>query len=720
MIQAIRKFFHMDTASNLTPTTKGAPNDTAWSRWVSAGGKQNQSLSSAVWTLSSLQDIAISLSSLPFVLKTKAGKFVSTDEGTPDERLWAMLFESPHPLLESVQLWEITSMRYDIDGVCFWLLYDEMGSFIQTRFKAPASIVVADKGMITPRLASDNQTLIGWWYQVKNSIVKKPLEFWQVVRFAKTNPWSMIDGLSINSVVGESISLARSAREINSRFFENGARREGHLEYEGDMDDEDIRKWRDDYDFAYAGLGNAHKTPVLTNGFKYVHDTSTVKDMDFPNLMQMTREEQIGAVRVPKHHLGLTDGVNHATADVGDRVFWQNVVVPRVNYFASVINSKLLVGTGLSCSFDLSGVYILKKDLNDKLDAAKKLYVLGYSVNEINESLDLSMAEIPDEWASQAHDPNKSATPEEPTPGKGAKAVRPFDMASSISASVLEVLKSAEEARATSVQGLLDRALAGDQASVDKLIDEIEAETITPFLPGFEKAMTSYFHRLMKSQLTRLDAFLAGDEFQDKAGEKKGRKLTLNDIDRVLFTQEKWDTIIKETAMPFHKKAYLASLKRVEKELNGFINFNPGSPEIAKEIAGINVRIVGINERLRKTMREAMAEAIKEDVASSGIRSAIEEVFDGPLGRVNTIARTETGMAAGKARYTAMSREVSTKKWITSGDEAVRASHVGFGGIGSVTMEYEYAPGLPHPSAPGGPVEEVVNCRCTIIAGAKA
>jgi hypothetical protein len=75
------------------------------------------------------------------------------------------------------------------------------------------------------------------------------------------------------------------------------------------------------------------------------------------------------------------------------------------------------------------------------------------------------------------------------------------------------------------------------------------------------------------------------------------------------------------------------------------------------------------------------------------------------------------GHAANEGRWDAMSTEVETKQWLSAEDNNVRESHVKYSQMGSMPIDYEYAPGLRFPQDSGGSAEEVINCRCVIVKG---
>jgi len=90
----------------------------------------------------------------------------------------------------------------------------------------------------------------------------------------------------------------------------------------------------------------------------------------------------------------------------------------------------------------------------------------------------------------------------------------------------------------------------------------------------------------------------------------------------------------------------------------------------------------------------------------------VRKVYNFAQSRALTIARTETGQAAGAARDAAMGQmQVVKHRWVTAGDEHVRQSHQMLSGL-VVERGQAFPNGCRFPCDPGGPAGEIINCRC--------
>ena len=123
--------------------------------------------------------------------------------------------------------------------------------------------------------------------------------------------------------------------------------------------------------------------------------------------------------------------------------------------------------------------------------------------------------------------------------------------------------------------------------------------------------------------------------------------------------------------------------------------------------------------RFDSVVRAALADA--RPVAPRDIERITQRYTDRLLQlRGETIARTETMQALNTGTQDAL-RQIKEQEglrdsqirrvWRTASDERVRDSHADMNGE-SVGLEERFSNGLMYPADPGGPAEEVINCRC--------
>lgn len=132
-------------------------------------------------------------------------------------------------------------------------------------------------------------------------------------------------------------------------------------------------------------------------------------------------------------------------------------------------------------------------------------------------------------------------------------------------------------------------------------------------------------------------------------------------------------------------------------------------------------RLVGIGNTAWTTARERLVEGFQAGEGIDALAGRVEEALDVAASRAVTIARTEV-VSASNAGSIAGARALSghappVKIWMASLDARTRESHADADGQ-EVALDEPFTVGgaqLDYPGDPAGPVEEVANCRCTIV-----
>lgn len=128
----------------------------------------------------------------------------------------------------------------------------------------------------------------------------------------------------------------------------------------------------------------------------------------------------------------------------------------------------------------------------------------------------------------------------------------------------------------------------------------------------------------------------------------------------------------------------------------------------------------------RSDIRQAIKEAqtSEQDIGRSQIVSNILKARGLSAFRADTIARTETGMAASYSSVeTAKNISANTgvkikKRWIPALDDRTRFSHASMAGSPAIGMEAKFIVNgerLDRPRDPAGSAGNVINCRCAVI-----
>lgn len=697
------------------------------SQWVKGfsffGSGMNATVFDSVWAISGIEDKAQTLSSLPILFVGSDGKEIEVM--SQEQKMWAYVLRNPDGMILGRQLWELTTMLYEIDGLAYWVLFSEFNQPIQNPLDIPTRIICFGQKSISPVFDSNDPTrMLG--YMLTDGGVSQMLKPYQVVRFWKVNPVSYRDGLSMNDKVGLTIKLDKAARRTNANFFVNGARPSGFLKQVQATSESEAEKFAKDFRDRFASPDNAGKIPLIPKQFDFT-PTDGVKDMDFVNLHKSNRDEIIAANRSPKHHLGINDDLNYATAEITDRVFYLNVIQPMATTFQDIVNGRLLLGTGMRIYFSFENIPQIQieklrvdeqriKNKRELMRVASYLWKLGYPQNWINAYLELDLPEIKAPWANVPHDPSELDSKEQPSTSENNNEKFLQNDVKMLNAIEVPVDFSSVKSFFLD-RTILDSVAAEDLDAMDLFCKNVESESIGKVIPQFAKVMDSYFDRLETSQIKRIEAFLNGESYANKA-EGEENQITPQNVESVLFSRQKWDAILMTDTEALYAKAYKNSIEVLKDEMGGFKTFIQTDVEAIEAARKLQINVVGINERLRKNIRTSIVSAIEAGGGRAEIIEAVGNQFKASHARVSAIARTETGIAMNGARYDAMKVEVEKKQWVSAKDSNVRETHRQYTKKGSVEMDFEYTNGLRHPQDPDCPeAGEIVNCRCVLVAG---
>lgn len=256
------------------------------------------------------------------------------------------LFEQPNPLMDTVEFIETSVQHYDTAGEFIWVV-----AYGSIRAAGPLQVwpVRPDRMRI---VTSDTEALTGYVY-VSPDGERVPLMKQDVIHFRRPNPLDPYRGLGPVQSISVKLDSNRLASEYNRNFFLNSAEPGGIIEIEDRLDDDEFRelvtRWREQH----QGVANAHRVAVLEQG-KWVERKYSMRDMMFPELGEMSREDIREAFGYPKGMTGATEDVNKAVADANERMFGRYLLRPRLKKVQSGLNAliKLFGETGKGLEWD--------------------------------------------------------------------------------------------------------------------------------------------------------------------------------------------------------------------------------------------------------------------------------------------------------------------------------------------------------------------------------
>jgi HK97 family phage portal protein len=318
------------------------------------------------------------------------------------------------PVWTRFSLFEVSQLYLELTGEAYWVIDYAPGT------KIPAGLWPVRPDRMDP-VPDPDTYLKGWVYTSPDGREKVPLQLDEVIQVKYPNPLDPYRGLGPAQAVLVDIEASRYSAEWNRNFFLNSATPGGVIQVDHPMDDDEwndlTNRWRE----AHRGISRAHRVAILEAGQVWVPNAHTMRDMDFGNLRNVSRDLIREAWGIHKIMLGNSDDVNRANAQTGEEVFANWSIAPRLDRWKDALNYQFLPlfgSTGEGVEFDY--IYPLpanreqdNAELTAKSAAAQVLVSAGYDPADVCEVVGLPEMGVA-EKAVQAPALPPAWVPEEP------------------------------------------------------------------------------------------------------------------------------------------------------------------------------------------------------------------------------------------------------------------------------------------------------------------
>ena len=159
-----------------------------------------------------------------------------------------------------------------------------------------------------------------------------PLEVGEVLHFKYVSATSAYYGFSPLTPLMISLTTDLFARQWNKKFFENGAIPPGLLVVPGAVNSRDFKEIKKNFHEEFAGAGNRGKAMVIKggqDGAEYTPFPTQHQDLEFSNLLNVTRDEILALYAVPHEMVGASmmatpSGARSPGIKEKRRNFWQD------------------------------------------------------------------------------------------------------------------------------------------------------------------------------------------------------------------------------------------------------------------------------------------------------------------------------------------------------------------------------------------------------------
>jgi HK97 family phage portal protein len=245
--------------------------------------------------------------------------------------LWAM----PNAYMPRQLFVESFQQHLELVGEAWWVLRpNELGW--------PESMWVVRPDKICP-VPGGEFGLAGYLYYGPNG-EQVPLALDEVIRLRMphpADPGPAGRGMGAAQTILAQVESASFAAQWNRNFFANSAVPGGIIAVPSELNDTSFERLRMQWREQHRGVSAAHRVGILEGGASFTPAASH-RDMEFAELLNVSRDVIREAYAMPKFMLGLVDDVNRASADASDAMFGSWGLVPRLERIKQALNTQFL------------------------------------------------------------------------------------------------------------------------------------------------------------------------------------------------------------------------------------------------------------------------------------------------------------------------------------------------------------------------------------------
>lgn len=620
--------------------------------------------------------------------------------------LWELL-RQPHPAMSSRLAWMLTQLYLDLHGEALWLLCTRSGDTMRPTApgQIPEEVLVIPGPAASAELDVRTNLIRAWHYGRGVQQTVWPVD--SVWHLRMPDPYAPLRGF------GPAQAAARiAAKEFQAERYDEALTKNFGVPSLIFSSDQTVTapqaKQAAEQITSKLSSSNAGKPLILGNGLKLENPAFNPSEMGHKDLRNWGLDACLAVFGVTRPLIGLTEGVNFASASEARKVFWADTMIPHAEFIAQEFEEGFIArlrGRERAYSFgwDFSRVAALRTDLEAKIKLVKELVGLGVKFNKAAELA---------EWEIDPLTDSDFEEPEPIEPPAGAPAAAPAPAQQNAAPRVVTLAKGPEYLAA------YRKRLEGPEKKL--------ARRSAAVLQSYVLAVRKRIEDLASGAVPLvLDA-------------PRGVQLAVPpDIDPELIAViaaqlPKWQDWVEpftSKTLPLIEQVFLTAAADMAAELSLAVpSMGPGSAELVSFIATKRVKLAeGVLSRLAEQVTTTIAETLAANGPLApadlieGIKQTLEQnreemriLLDRIPERAQRIARTEMTSTANLARVSEMrAAGIQRHEWVSERDEASRDTHAALHGVVKPIGE-EFRPNLRMPGDPQAPASEVVNCGCAV------
>lgn len=285
-------------------------------------------------------------------------------------------------LMSGMDLLMITGMHILLNGEAFWVLDKRLKvngapTFVQPLL--PDYMNVKTDG---------NGELSEYVYRLPQKEMRFDPQ--DIVHFKFPDPSDMMRGNSPLKALRWAIDTHKEADELNSNRIQNNAVPAGIITTEGTINEDQQRKYLQQWKSMYGGTKNASKVAMMPKGLDFKEVQQSNAEMQYVQGKAMNRDEILAMYSVGLEMLGRTESQTRANADTAVYVFARFGFLPFLEKFVDTLNNDYLTAFPGTDGMEFTFADPVPENLEEKRLNAQTLFGLGgMTPNELRKNFGL-------------------------------------------------------------------------------------------------------------------------------------------------------------------------------------------------------------------------------------------------------------------------------------------------------------------------------------------
>lgn len=676
----------------------------------------------SIWAYIAMETFSENAASVPlrFYTSRDLEEEITANEGPPEARALAELFARPNPLpTSSRRFWKQQWLNTLLAGGSVWLAYDTgsgkampVGQFPDGKIPLPDELWHLRRDLTRPEMAPGTRLPKFWTFTSDGMYIRFPAH--STVPVTKVDPHDPVGAMGPTQAAFRTLQMDFQAERYDEGLLANGGNPGWVITAQHALGKEARDSIRESMREEHQVPGKEREVLVLPHDLKLTVPGFKPREMEFQAMRKEHRVAILAAYGVTPTVVGITEDVNRANARETKRAFWEDHVIPGLEWLADEIRTGFIgrldgVLSEVWAEFDWSNVPALRGDLSTKIKDARQLMEMGYSRKR--SAFIVSLPTDDDQPEDDERFIASSLTP------------------------IGDVVEPDEDSEEESAGDVEEKLYPCGLTLAQRNLSLLEYDKrLSTFDNRLFRTTRQFFRDYLGAQRAKLRR-IAGEAENLEDGNGSIRKiLTDAEIEEILLgNSEKWRAELAKKTEPVLRAAWTNEATAFTQEfaLSQFVSV--ADPEVLLYLSKKAVRLAEgaesfVADQVRKAIVKGLDEANQVGTVARQVRGALTELerslkrdVEPKLGRrAMTIARTETTAAAGNAQGRQIAINGASAEWGTLGDEFVRQLHADLNGTvreidPSVNLPFEFLPGLRHPGDPNARAELVVHCRCRLF-----